>query len=74
MTYDLVRSGSPVDFESAGTTVCIAQGVAASTAEDEQTPDPGEVFFYLSRARNHCGPGSVGTNSSGAERTARDCP
>ena len=48
--------------------------VDAAEATAAGDPGPGNLFFYLSRAGNDCGEGSVGQDSDGGERTAGACP
>jgi hypothetical protein len=72
-SFDLLRSTDPTDFSS-GTAFCIASSEFDRQATDNDTPIAGTGFFYLVRARNSCGVGSLGTQSNGAERTGRNCP
>jgi hypothetical protein len=72
MTYDLLRSGLPSDFDASG--LCLASGQAATQATDAAVPSVGGGFFYLVRARNVCGAGVAHLGSSGAPVPARDCP
>jgi len=68
--YDVLRSDSG-DFGSA---TCIEAGDGSDTlAADGSTPAPGEAYYYLIRAENECGVGSLGQESSGAERLAPSC-
>jgi hypothetical protein len=69
--YDTIRSTDPSDFIGAG--ACIGTDVA-TTAIDPSPIAPGQAFFYLVRARNSCGDGSLGTDSSGVPRVAVACP
>jgi hypothetical protein len=39
-----------------------------------QAPNEGFTHYYLVRARNACGPGSLGAASSGSERSGGPCP
>ncbi|MBD3868599.1 MAG: FG-GAP repeat protein [Acidobacteria bacterium] len=72
VTYDTLRSGEAGNFESAA--ICINQNVTSPVAADPTDPPAGIVVFYLSRARNGCGPGSLGNSSDGVPRTGRSCP
>jgi hypothetical protein len=66
--YDLVRSPEPGSFVSA---VCVAAGLAATSAGDPAVPTG--KYHYLVRARNACG-SNLGTRSDGTPRTAPACP
>ncbi|MDX1387832.1 MAG: S8 family serine peptidase [Acidobacteriota bacterium] len=68
--YDTIRSTAPDDFE--GGSVCIESDDADTTATDAQAPAVDEVFYYLIRAENDCGSGSLGVGAGGA-RTAISC-
>ncbi|MCP3981128.1 MAG: hypothetical protein GY716_17660 [bacterium] len=71
--YDVLRSGSATDFTSA--TLCIESDDGSNSyAADGDAPAPGQVFHYLVRAENSCGAGSLGLDSSGAERSGAVCP
>jgi serine protease AprX len=71
--FDTLRTTSPADFVGLGGCVESNDGPNA-TATDSTTPALGGVFYYLVRARNVCSPGTLGTRSSGAERTGAICP
>jgi hypothetical protein len=69
--YDVVRAGSPQGF--AGAALCVESDDGAdSVAVDADLPSTGAVFYYLVRAENDCGAGTLGTGAAG-ERTAIDC-
>ena len=72
--YDLLRSDAASDFTTQG--LCLASGVADTSAVDAQSPDLGAAFFYLVRARNACpgGVGTLGSNSAGVPRATPICP
>ena len=71
--YDAVRGGAfPVGSSSAGE-VCFGELTAAKLV-DETRPASGSGFWYLSRARNPCGPGPWGTQSNGIARDTTVCP
>ncbi len=65
--YDVVRSTQGDDFETAK---CLLANSTATSIADSQLP--GEVFYYLVRAKNSCG-SSLGAGSNGVPRTARTC-
>ena len=70
--YDLLRAGGATAFNS-GT--CLAKNEAGTTfVLTTQAPAPGAAFFYLVRARNACGVGTLGFSSAGVERTGTSCP
>lgn len=68
VTYDLLRSAAAGDFS---VPTCVARSVTATSAADPGLP--GQVLYYLVRARNACG-GNLGTDSSGTPRAAGACP
>lgn len=73
--YDVIRSESPSDFESAAT--CLDRPDTSSlNAADFVYPVPGSAFYYLVRAKNACpsGLGSFGESSSGVPHVGRTCP
>ena len=70
--YDSVRSTSRSDFVTGA--ICLETDGIDTSSIESATPAPGQVFYYLIRAENSCGDGSLGTNSGGSERTARICP
>jgi len=70
--YDTIRAGTPTTFESAG--FCVASDEPATSSSDVTDPGAGTAFFYLIRAENGCGVGSVGSWSDGTARSARVCP
>jgi hypothetical protein len=70
-TFDLIRSTDPSDF-SAG--ACVASGDTSASATDGTLPALGQTFFYVARASNSCGDGTVGAGSNGTERVAAACP
>jgi hypothetical protein len=61
--YDLLRSTDGSNFASGAT--CLAADAAGTTAQDTQDPAAFEVYFYLVRAENNCGEGSIGAGRSG---------
>jgi cysteine-rich repeat protein len=72
--YDVVRAEA-FPPGSGGLEACVASATTDTWADDPATPAPGISFYYLVRARNGCGPGSYGFDSSGAaERTSEACP
>jgi hypothetical protein len=72
--YDTLRTGLPSDFD--GAAICVeADDGTDHRAEDPDTPDPGETFYYLVRAENGCGASHLGTDSDGFARwPVRECP
>jgi hypothetical protein len=71
VAYDTLRSSDAVDFVSDIQCVEVDDG-ADTTAIDTDAPPPGEVRFFLVRAKNACG-GSAGSDSSGTPIAAGDC-
>jgi hypothetical protein len=70
-TYDVIRSTFAADFVSSG--FCLASAIPATTAADDDVPDPGTASFYVVRARNVCGSGPSHFGSDGMARPARVC-
>jgi len=73
-TYDGLRgvTGFPVGSSSGGE-VCYP-GLTEAQLVDAAHPAPGNGFWYLSRARNPCGPGPWGAQSDGTARITTSCP
>ncbi|HEX6853187.1 MAG TPA: hypothetical protein VF139_17460, partial [Candidatus Polarisedimenticolaceae bacterium] len=69
--YDVLRSTSASDFSAA---TCVLSNDANASVVDATTPTSGQVFYYLVRAQNSCGTGSLGFRSGGVERTGAGCP
>ncbi len=70
--YDTLRADGADGF-GAGTCVESNDG-KDTTASDASNPFPGSTFFYLVRAQNDCGEGTLGRASSGVERSGASCP
>jgi hypothetical protein len=71
---DVVRgtgAGLPV---GSGVEACVAVQTSAAQVDDATSPTPGELIWYLVRARNACGVGSYGKRTGGVERTSSACP
>ena len=67
----MLRSGDPSDFDTA---TCLESDDNDLVVVDEDLPTAGQAFYYLVRAVNTCGEGSLGYGSDGAERTGANCP
>jgi hypothetical protein len=69
VAYDTLRSDSADDF--IGSAICVESNDATDTIAEDTTGNPsaGAVFYYLIRAENGCGAGSIGDG-----RYGRDCP
>ncbi len=70
-TYDLVRANAPNAFGSA---TCVESLGSDDDSYDPALPATGTGFYYLVRANNACGQGTLGRQSSGAARTGVSCP
>jgi hypothetical protein len=70
-TYDTVRSTTASNFTTA---TCVETNDFDTSAVDTATPSAGQTFFYLVRAGNACGDGTLGFRSSGVERAGGTCP
>jgi hypothetical protein len=71
--YDVLRSTDPSDF-SAGTAICLETDDTDTQWIDPAIPAVGTGFYYLVRAVNPCGDGTLGYDSFGTERSGRTCP
>ncbi len=74
--YDLVRGtlADLIDLGSIATAGCRVGGTSVTSFADADAPSPGAGFYYLVQARNACGVGGWGSDSSGAARTHELCP
>lgn len=71
--FDTLRSGLPWDFGEGAT--CVEWDDGGDThANDAAVPASGQGFYYLVRAENGCGEGSLGQTSDGRARRGRHCP
>jgi hypothetical protein len=70
-SFDVLRSTTASNFTTA---TCIDPDGVDTTAVDATTPAAGQTFFYLVRAGNDCGEGTLGFRSSGVERVGSSCP
>jgi hypothetical protein len=72
LSYDTLRGNLPTAFLTCVPSV----NPLATTNVDAAVPSPGQMFSYLTRARNACpaGTGSVGTTSAGTPRVVSACP
>jgi hypothetical protein len=70
--YDLLRSARASDFWNA---TCVAAGRTESSvpAAWDADPAPGEIRFYLVRARSACGTAPMGSSSNGTPRQGTAC-
>jgi 3-phytase len=72
VVYSTLASLEPDDFVDSIT--CIESGDGSDTsAADTQNPHSGTVRYYLVRAENGCGPGSLGEGSDGTPRAGGSC-
>lgn len=70
--YDLLRSDAASDFWNA---TCVASGTPETSvpAVWDTTPAPGQIVYYLVRARSACGTAPMGTRSNGSPRPGTAC-
>ncbi|HKY32599.1 MAG TPA: hypothetical protein VJV23_08700 [Candidatus Polarisedimenticolia bacterium] len=69
--YDLLRSDSP-DFTGS---ICVETDDGMDTsATDADMPGLNQIYFYLVRAGNPCGEGSLGSGTDGVIRQGAGCP
>lgn len=71
MVFDTLRSDSPGDFGLSA--LCLESNDPGYSVWDLVYPAEGSAFFYLVRAENACGVGSLGASSEGESRSGRDC-
>ena len=74
--YDRVR-GTLVTLQSTGTiaaAICLGTPTTDTSLVDAQNPKPGAGFYYVVEARNSCGSGGWGSDSSGSPRSHGSCP
>jgi hypothetical protein len=71
LRYDALRADAPTAFDLAA---CVASGTTDATAADTALPVEGAGFYYLLRATNSCGGGTLGAASDGALRFGPACP
>jgi hypothetical protein len=72
VAYDMLRSSDRTDFVTAA--VCVETDGSDTSSVDGAVPPPGTAFYYLARAGNACGEGSLGSGSSGLPRQGLACP
>lgn len=70
--YDTLRSSNAADFGASST--CLESNGTDSTTAEPSKPLAANAYFYLVRAKNSCGTGTLGTRSNGVARTGRACP
>jgi hypothetical protein len=69
--YDVLRSRDLADFWNAN---CVAAHVSGPPPWDDPVdPVPGELFYYLVRARSACGTSTLGNNLDGTARHGTAC-
>lgn len=69
--YDTIRSDFANDFSLGN---CVETDDPDHIAPDASVPAPSASFFYLVRAGNQCGEGTLGTDSGGTTRAGPACP
>ena len=75
LVYDSARGDLDALRTAGAVPPSLCLGASASPSlSDPQEPSPGAGFFYLVRARNTCGDGGWGKDSSGAPRLSPGCP
>ncbi len=73
--YNALRAATPSDFTGATCLEATAFDDNRDTfAVDSAIPSSGQGFYYLIRAVNVCGAGTLGFRSNGIERTGVSCP
>ncbi len=74
--YDLLRGdlADLRDQEMIENAVCLAGGTPTASFDDFDSPLLDAGFYYLVQARNGCGTGGWGADSSGTERVHASCP
>ena len=76
LSYEVARGDAGGILQQGGTggSSCLVSGLTGPPAFDLDVPPVGEAFYYLVRARNVCGVGPLGFNSSGGAEAAPPCP
>lgn len=72
LAYDTLRSDTSDTFAAPEGQCVESDDGSDRTATD--TFDPSPIFFYVVRAENGCGPGTIGAYSNGTPRPSRACP
>jgi hypothetical protein len=70
-TYDLIRADTPNGF---ATGTCVETKGSSAHSLDSSTPASNAAFYYLVRAANSCGLGTLGRQRNGTERVGVSCP
>jgi hypothetical protein len=73
LVYDTVASSVASEFFARDLTTCLESDGTDTATTDTTTPLSGQVLYYLIRAESACGPGPVGSDSSGVPRSVREC-
>jgi hypothetical protein len=71
VVYDVLRARVPWEFSTQ--TTCIESDDGTDTQAVDTTYWQNSAFYYLVRAQNTCGAGSIGTAPDGAPRVGRTC-
>ena len=71
-SYDVIRSSDFLDFVG-GDAQCVASGVTGTQVDEPTTLSVGSYFNYLVRAHDGSGPGPLGPDWHGDDRTAATC-
>lgn len=73
--HEVVRGAlSQLPPGSGSAETCLANNLTARSLIEETIPAPGTGFYYLVRASNACGTGTLGAGTSGAPRSTAACP
>ncbi|HEV8334917.1 MAG TPA: hypothetical protein VGR67_00685, partial [Candidatus Polarisedimenticolia bacterium] len=68
--FDVLRSTSSATFSSA---TCLDPDGTDTEMTDAGNPAVGQTYYYVIRAENGCGSGTLGFRSDGVERTGLSC-
>jgi len=71
VTYDLYRGAIAGRFSY--DLACLATGISLPEFTDDSRPPPGQAYYYLVRANNTCGRGSLGITTQGSSIPAPVC-
>jgi hypothetical protein len=73
--YDVASGVTTTLGAGFGSPACLSSGGASAFYDDSQpAPPPGQVTWYLVKARNSCGAGDYGSGSNGVPRSIGACP
>jgi hypothetical protein len=75
-TYDVLRGNisALLSAHNLSGLTCFVGAQPPSSYPDAAVPAPNDGYYYFVRARNACGPGTLGNSSNGTPRPSPPCP